>query len=150
MQIINAIRKFLSIIDSDTTEEEAIRNLITSLDELAFLSHSISYEPSDEDYPDPPKLDYLKTLEKVKIRFSSLGFYNIAGSDEHVGDAISDIAEMADDLNEVLWYFHNTSNDNALFYYKLDFATHWGAILRELQLYLHDRWWQSQSTSVSH
>ena len=158
MQIIDAIQKFLSILDSDTTEEEAIRNLMTSLDELAFLSHNISYETNDKDHPSPPERNCSKTLEKVRKRFSSLGFYNVAGGisdkisecDMLVGDAISDIAEIADDLNEVLWYFNNTSNDNALFYFKLDFAAHWGRILRELQLYLHDRWWQSQLTGVSH
>ena len=157
MQVIEAIQEYLSILDSDTSEDEAIKDLIVSLDELAFLSHNISYEPNGKDHPDPPERDRSKTLEKVRNRFPSLGFYNVAGEisdkisecDVHVGDAICDIAEIADNLNEALWYFNNTSNDSALFYFKLDFAAHWGRILRELQLYLHDRWWQLQLSGVT-
>ena len=156
MQLAETIQKYLSILDSDISEEEAIENLIAALDELAFLSHTVAYKPDDKDYPDPPERDHSQTLDEVRKRFSSLGFYNVASEisdriseyDGHVGDAIRYIAEIADELKEVLWYLNNTSNDNALFYFKFDFATHWGRHLRELQLYLHDRWWQSSTVHI--
>jgi hypothetical protein len=75
MQVIEAIQEYLSILDSDTSEDEAIKYLIVSLDELAFLSHNISCEPNGKDHPDPPVRDCSKTLEKVRKRFPSLGFY---------------------------------------------------------------------------
>ena len=156
MQLAETIQKYLSILDSDISEEEAIENLIAALDELAFLSHTVAYKPDDKDYPDPPERDHSKTLNEVRKRFSTLGFYNLASEisdrisecDGHVGDAIRYIAEIADDLSEILWYLNNTSNDHAFFYFKFDFATHWGRHLRELQLYLHDRWWQSSTVHI--
>lgn len=149
MDIVKAIKNYLSIIESDYPEDQAIERIVASLDELATLNHRIQYFADDNEYPEPPEKDQQNTIEKVKKRFPSLGFYNIAGEigdkiaecDIHVGDAISDIAEIADELNEVLWYLENTSKDNGLFYYRLGFMTHWGRHMRELQLYLHDLLW---------
>ena len=156
MQLAETIQKYLSILDSDISEEEAIENLIASLDELAYLSHNVAYKPDDKDYPDPPERDRSKTLGEVRKRFSSLGFCNVAGEigdrisecDGHIRDVTRYIAEIADNLSEVLWYLNNTSHDTALFYFKFDFVTHWGRHLRELQLYLHDRWWQSSTVHI--
>jgi hypothetical protein len=149
MRIIEAINKYLSVLESDITEDEAIESLMESLDTLASVCHRIEFQSDDNDYPDPPEADHARTMEVARKRFPSLGFYNVAGEisenisecDLHVGDAISDIAEIADDLNEVLWYFENTTNENALFYFELGYRTHWGRHMRELQLYLHDKWW---------
>ena len=122
MEIVKAIKKYLSIIESDYPEDQAIERIVASLDELAALSHDIQYSADDNEYPEPPEKNHENTIAKVKKRFPSLGFYNIAGEigdkiaacEIHVGDAISDIAEKADDLREVLWYLANTSRDNGL------------------------------------
>lgn len=147
--MIDAIKKYLSVLESNGPEDQAIELIMASLDELAFLAHSISYAQDDNDYPDPPGINHKATMEKARKRFPSLGFYNVAGdisdniaeSEIHVGDAISDIAEIADDLANIIWYFENTSLDNAKFYYQLGFRSHWGWHLRSVQLYLHDHWW---------
>jgi len=149
MSIVEAIKEYLSIFDSEMEEEEAIEFLMASLDKIACLCHGIECQTDDNEYPEPPEADHASTTESVRKRFPSLGFYNVAGqiseriseADLHVGDAISDISEIADDLREVLWYFDNTSSNNALFYFELGYRTHWGRHMRELQLYLHDKWW---------
>jgi hypothetical protein len=48
-----------------------------------------------------------------------------------VGDAIDDLADIAADLEEVVWA------DDAHWHYKFLFEVHWGMHLRELALYLH-------------
>lgn len=149
MTIIEAITQYLSVLESAVADDDAIENLMASLDTLASLCHNLDFQSDEQDYPEPPEYDHVRTMEVVRKRFPSLGFYNVAGEisgnisegDLHVGDSISDIAEIADDLNEVLWYFENTSKDNALFYFELGYRTHWGRHMRELQLYLHDKWW---------
>lgn len=149
MEIVESIKSYLSILDSDSTEEEAIEKLVKSLDKLAALCHDIKFDPDDKDYPSPPDKDHQETMRRAGAKFPSLGYYNVAGDigeniaecNIHVGDAISDIAEIADDLSEVLWYFESTSAENALFYLELGFRTHWGHHMRSLQLYLHDISW---------
>lgn len=149
MQIIKVIEKYLSILDSDTSEKEAIENLMESLDELTFLSHSISFEPDDKDYPDPPEREYKETYDEIQKRFPSLGYYYVVDEnidkiaegdvhfdDNYTGNAIEDIAKIGNDLKKVLWYFNNTSNDNALFHLKLLYSN-WGPHLSKLQHYLH-------------
>ena len=149
MSIIEAIKKYLSVFESEMTDEEAIEFLMASLNSLASFCHGIEFQSDETEYPEPPEVDHSRTIDAARKRFPSLGFYNVAGDisenisecDLHVGDAISDVAEIADDLNEILWYFEHTSKDNALFYFELGYRTHWGRHMRELQLYLHDKWW---------
>ena len=66
---------------------------------------------------------------------------SIENSDIIVGDAIDDICDIVGDLQEVLWCFENTSENDALWHYEINFRSHWGRHLRDLQLYLHDKWW---------
>ena len=55
-----------------------------------------------------------------------------------VGDAIDDIAGIAEDLDEVVNRWDN-SVDDALWGMKLSFGVHWEEHLRNLQLYLCKR-----------
>lgn len=61
------------------------------------------------------------------------------GVAESRGEGRDDISDIVLDLKEVLWYFENTSKDNALWYFENSYKSHWGRHLRELQLYLHDK-----------
>lgn len=149
-QLIEAIKSYLNVINDLTDDEsEAIERLISSLDHLAFIARNISFQFNDREYPEPPEIDYSEIRQAVQSRFPSLGFYNIAGnisdnvgdSEMHTGDSIDDISDIAKDMKDILWYFDNTSTDNALFYFDMGFKSHWGRQLRELQLYLHDRWY---------
>ncbi|MBL7661930.1 DUF5063 domain-containing protein [bacterium] len=148
-EIINTISKFLAIIESNCSNEEAINNLMLSLDELALVSHSVTYEFDVAEHPDAPNLDALELRKKVCKRFPSLGYYNIVAdigekfceSEIHVGDAIDDVTEIAQALSAVIWYSDNTSISNALYHFQFGFRCHWGRHLRELQLYLYDQVW---------
>ncbi|MFN7134579.1 MAG: DUF5063 domain-containing protein, partial [Myxococcales bacterium] len=56
-----------------------------------------------------------------------------------VGDAIDDIVDIANDLQQVVWRWETTSEADALWHFRFSFTSHWGAHLRALQLYLHER-----------
>lgn len=52
------------------------------------------------------------------------------------GDAIGDIAGIAEDLLEIAWYWDYTSKANALWHFEWGYRNHWGGHLRGLQMYI--------------
>ncbi len=54
-----------------------------------------------------------------------------------VGDAIDDIADIAEALAAVVWCFGHTSEVDARWRLWDSFEHHWGEHLRRLQLYLY-------------
>lgn len=150
MNVRASIENYLAILNSNEGEEtDRIKKLILSLDELALVSNKLVYVSDEHDYPEPPKRDYEATRKSVGKLFPSLGYYNVAlevsdavaQTSVAVGDAIDDIVDIAGDLQEVLWRYNNTSENDALFHFQLLFRSHWGMHLRSLQLYLHDFYW---------
>lgn len=149
-ELIGLCRDYLAVLNIKGDEEAALSALARTLDNLAAFYHRIpAHECDPNDDSTPPKRTPQKTRALVASCFPSLGYYNtaldisddIATTSVCVGDSISDIAEIADDIAEILWYAEHTSVDNALFYYELGYRGHWGLHLRELQLYLHDLMW---------
>lgn len=147
MNLRTAIEDYLAVLVPSEIEEAArINELIVRLDVLALASHEVKFKFDEQDYADPPRRDNKALREVVAKLFPTLGHYSVAldvsekteKSTLSVGDAVDDIADIAVDLNEVLWRLENTSEDDALFYFQLLFRNHWGLHLRRLQLYLHD------------
>ncbi len=149
-KIQETIKEFLDLILGEDTELKELDTLISALDKLAYSIRFINYIFDETHYPDAPAESYSEIRECVQKKFPTLGFYNISidisenigETEPAVGDAFDDIADITRDLKEVMWYFENTSPDNALWNYELGYRAHWGRHLRELQLYLHDKKWQ--------
>ncbi len=144
------IQTFLNVIDDTLkSEQDSIQALIEQLDALATCFHGVTYKFDDTEYPDPPTKDHKATYQRVAARYPSFGYYNtpmdvsqkIAETTLAVGDAVSDVAEIYDDMHEVLWRFQNTSEADALFYFQLGYRTHWGRHMRDFQQYVHDLVW---------
>lgn len=148
MTVKSAIEGYLAILTlAEGDETQRIKTLVRSLDELALASHTQDYPIDQRNYPDPPKKeDYNLRHNKIGKLFPSLGFYNsapdvyesVGQTPLAIGDAIDDIVDIAGDLEEVLWRFDNTSEQDALYHFHFMFRAHWGRHLRELQLCLHD------------
>jgi hypothetical protein len=147
-EIKNRIRAFLYLFEEDlseNTEEERLISLGLALDELAVASHFVTYTFDNRDYPLAPERSYDEMRKNVIARFAGLGPYNLAGSttesigseDCIVGDSIDDMADIANELYAVEWYWHHTSVDDALWHFEDGYAHHWGDHLRCLQLYLY-------------
>lgn len=149
MEVKDTIKKFLDLILNHDSEKEDLGKLITALDELVFSVNHVEFEFDEAEYPEPPEEDYDVIRNVVEKRYPSLGFYNmpleisekVGETEVSIGDAIDDIADIVGDLKEVLWRFENTSVADALWHYEFSFRSHWGRHLRELQLYLHDKYW---------
>ena len=77
-------------------------------------------------------------------RFPSLGYYNIPSTisvnvgeaEMHTGDALDDLADIANELSECVWRWQNNSENDALWHFRFSYETHWRSHLRSLQLYL--------------
>lgn len=150
MDIEKTIREFVDYVgNQESSTEEDLGKLIELLDKLAYPAYFADYSFDETDYPDAPSKEYQKIRDKIEKRFPSLGFYNvpenISDNLENTGimvsDAFDDLSDIIGDLYEVIWCFENTSRDDALWHFQNSYTTHWGRHLRELQLYLHDRWW---------
>ena len=149
--IYQAIDEFLQLIEqgkpSVEENEEALPKL---LDQLALAYHFAEPDFDDSDYPDPPGDDYDALYQMTGKRFPNYGYYHTCEFDElnyeainHaellIGDAIDDLADITRDLREIRWRWNNTSEADALWYFRFMFQSHWGEHLRGLQLYLYSR-----------
>lgn len=148
--LVERIRDVLGVVeDASRPESEAIEALEAALDGLVECVHGIRFEFDSTEYPEPPRKDPKATYQRVAQRYPSFGLYNmpravsdkISTTELTVGDAVSDVAEICDDLQEILWRFQHTSEADALFHFQLGYRSHWGRHLRELQLYVHDLYW---------
>jgi len=147
MDIKKTIEEFLLITIQSKTAQEDLFALIAVLDELACSTNNVNYVFDETDFPDSPQQDYQQIREKVRNAFPTLGYYNTAqetsenleATEVVVGDSIDDITDIAIDLNDVLWCYSNTSENDAMWHYLNSYKTHWGKHLRELQLYLYGK-----------
>jgi hypothetical protein len=110
------------------------------------IYHFVGDISDDEtEYPESPVRDYSRWRELIGKRFQNFGYYNtpitistgVGESEMGTGDAIDDLADIANELLEILWLWENTSENNALWHFRLSYEVHWGSHLRSLQMYLH-------------
>ncbi|MEW8102315.1 MAG: DUF5063 domain-containing protein [Candidatus Thiodiazotropha endolucinida] len=149
MDIEETIKEFLDFVLKEDAAVDDLGELMAALDKLAYSVNNVKYEFDETEYPEAPERDYQLIREKAQKRFPDLGFYNmhqeitekVKQGEIIVGDALDDISDIVGDLRDVLWCFENTSKNDALWHYQNSFRSHWGRHLRELQLYLHDKWW---------
>ena len=131
--IAAAIDRFLVLVRQATAETADHGKLITSLDELAWLAHSVKDEFDETEYDDPPESDSRATFLIARTWLPS----DIEGDIE----AVEDLSGILDDLEEIRWRFDRTSEADALFHFKLGFQSHWGHHLRSLQKIIHEWYW---------
>jgi hypothetical protein len=142
--IYDAITAYLEIIEDSHSVEEGEETLKLALDRLALAYHYAECNFDIVGYPDAPPKDYNKLREVVSPKFPNCGFYNAAhkvsveiGLESIlVADAIDDICDIAIDMDEVIWLWKNSTVDIALWRFTCGYREHWGAHLRNLQVYL--------------
>ncbi|MEN9564423.1 MAG: hypothetical protein RIR73_2667 [Chloroflexota bacterium] len=147
--IFDVVRDFFALLNSPNTSEdefENVRALVRVLDDLARAYHFVIYE-FDGQANDPPAHDlqlYSAMRNLAGSKFPTLGDYStvdpleVPTSEILTGDALDDIADIACDLQDVLWCLENTSESNALFHFQIRYDSHWGRHLRYLQVYLYE------------
>ena len=145
-EILNIAKEFLHLIENgEENPSDNVKSLWLILDKLALAIHFVEFDFDESEYPSPPKHDSNKLRARISVSFPSFGNYNsvakhvsdIAESEIVIEDAIDDILDIAQELEDVIWYWHNTSVEDALWNFKNGFENHWGLHLRNLQLYLY-------------
>jgi hypothetical protein len=147
--IFEAVREFFSFLQSpnlDTEPYTNIRRLVEVLDKLAFAYHHVSFE-FDENASDPPGHNhqiYSRYREMAGQKFPLLGDYSdvnpleLENPDIMMGDSLDDLADIACDLQDVLWCLENTTEEDALWHFQFGYESHWGRHMRYLQTYLYE------------
>lgn len=119
-------------------------DLLVRCDRILVAIHDLPDMAGDSDHPEPPEKDYNRTRSLVSAAFPDFGYYNlpesvlddIGDSKVMVGDAIDDIADIVDELTEVLWRFAHTSTADAIWHLRFGYGSHWGRHMRDLQFYI--------------
>ncbi|RKH29567.1 DUF5063 domain-containing protein [Corallococcus sicarius] len=152
-EIREAIQSLFAVFDAEVDAPTREHDLRLALDRLAWASHFVEgeFDPSAPSPDDVRTTPYEALTRRLGQCFPGLGYYStaldstdLAASTPGVGDAIDDLADIAKDLEEVLSRWE-TSEVDALWYFKLHFESHWGQHLRALQLHLHERAFRSKS-----
>lgn len=141
---LQAARHFLSVVWDGEAPTDA--DLAEALDRLVMAYHSTPDAGGSDSDLEAPAQDSASLYEQVAQRFPGHGFYAIADPLEAVdqqmgmGDAIDDLADITNDMREVVWLAEHVGLDHAHWSFRLHFF-HWGLHARELSLYLHARQW---------
>ena len=143
-EIHSSVLNFLELLKNESSNS-SIASLELALDKLALIYHFVGEIPDDENtYPDSPNRDYSEWREIIAKNFPKFGFYNIPSTisvkigeaELHTGDAIDDLADIANELTDFIWRWENNSENNALWYLGYSYEIHWSSHLRNLQTYL--------------
>jgi hypothetical protein len=138
---ISTARRFVDL--ATTGPIPTIAAFARCVDELALSYHDAPVgEPCESEETPPSAIDV--SHAEIAARFPDFGFYGtVFGIDvpgeAHIGDAIDDILDIANDLKEVLWRFDRFGEDDAHWYFRMLFEIHWGEHLRGLATYLYWR-----------
>ena len=141
-QTLAVLRRFLTLVTEG--QPPSLEELARALDELAMTVHDTPEgDPADSD-AEPPEGDYKAMHAHLSARFPDFGFYPVVdpagapGEEEAVvGDAIDDLADIIQDLEELCWRFDNLGPHDAYWHLHLLYRAHWGRHLRDLSSYLH-------------
>ena len=143
-EIYSSALDFLELLENENSNS-SIASLEFALDKLAMIYHFVGDDSNDDiEYPESSIRDYSRWREIAGRRFPNFGFYNIPSTiaenvgvaEMHVGDAIDDLADIANELSEFIWRWNNNSETDALWYLRFSYENHWRSHLRSLQIYL--------------
>ncbi len=143
---IEAVEGFFEVFQMErAVETERLKALSSALDALALAYTGGTDEALDErQWPEPPVLNSYEHMRAVAAKsFPSFGFYPVTTPDENfgqettAGDAIDDLADIANDLEVVVWRWKSTSARDAEWHFRFGYVSHWGRHLRDLQSYVH-------------
>lgn len=141
-----AVQDYLALFDEiPASEMDDLEKLARILDRLAVCIYCDAEGSPGED-KNPPDTSYSDLRKAAERRFPTLGYYPyVDPSEPHdtaellVGDAHDDLADIARDLTQIVWRWKNVSPEDALWYFKLLYRSHWGNHLHDLRRYLHAR-----------
>ncbi|CAH1680535.1 hypothetical protein CHELA1G11_14729 [Hyphomicrobiales bacterium] len=144
--MIAAIEQFLELLSNPPVgEPDRLPALERALNLLSLIyCDTPEVEPERGDTLEPERRDYMDWRATAQTAFPMLGFYRAAGYGnvteepyDAIADAIDDLADIAGDLEKVLWYWRNSQPIEAMWLFRFSFRAHWGAHLQGLRGAVH-------------
>jgi hypothetical protein len=142
--ITSAIQHYLSLLQNRESDGvDRLAELARALDQLVMTYHATEDVGLDTEDHFGPRSDEQSYAEGAAAAFAELGWYALVepdgDQDQEVGLSIAtgDLAEIAVDLDEVLWLFDNASENDAIWQFRWGYQFHWGKHLHEIRVYLH-------------
>lgn len=149
--LLRTVESYLALF-SQTGDEPAIgrtERLAIALDALASAYHAAPNGPFVNAERNPPKRDFEQGYKQLRAAavaaFPDFGYYACVKIDAvppslddcMIGDAIDDLADIAGDLGEVAWRWHNNGAPDATWHFRNLYEIHWGRHLHDLRSYVH-------------
>ena len=143
MNLRATIQRYLDLLNGDLECANPERTLARLLDELAVAVHgSEDAGPWVPGGGEAPSFDYHEARGLASRCFPDFGYYQAPSLElfeELAGDAIDDLADLYNDLTEVLWLWDHDGEATARWMFHWGFENHWGEHMRLLQWYLQER-----------
>lgn len=144
--MIDAAKGFLALLQAPPAGDDTrLAALTYALDRLALAYHSVpDASPADDDLAPPADLDE-DLFDQVANAFPDFGFYYVIEPTSNpditptMADAQDDLVDIAKDLAETLWRFEHLGPDDAAWYFRFSYKSHWGQHLHDIRRYLHAR-----------
>lgn len=141
------IETFLDLIkSSDGDGRERLQALADALDRLALAYSRTSCLFDEIEYPEAPVASYQMFVDTARTAYPELECHyscvdplKLQKQEVMLGDGIDDIADIARDLSEVLWRLDHTSADDAAWYFRFSYESHWGRHLHHLRLLVFEK-----------
>jgi len=141
-----ALRGFLELLES-ADQQAKIETLELWLGQLAFLQHFIDDVPADDNASALLAHDSTHWKKLITTHFPTLGEYShpsaisakADGLNLPKGNAVDDLAEIAAEIFECVQRWDRYGENDALWYFRVGYQTHWERHLRSLQHYLQNR-----------
>lgn len=144
-RIEDAIADFLAIFEK-LPGEVSLRELAQSLDNLTLVYFATpDVEPITDEPTNAPSIDEAYYASRAARLFPELQIYWTVDPEgkenQEIGAAFpeSDLAEIANDLSQVIWEFKNGSEADAIWEFRFGYQHHWGDHLHDLRHYIHRR-----------
>jgi hypothetical protein len=142
--MIDAIRAYFAVIDAPSADKtERLRALGAALDQLSY-AYAAAAETPFVDGEDPPyRYDHEAMRDRVRGAFPTFGYYAVVDpvpdpqAEVTMGDAIDDLADIALDLEPIVWLWDQDRQGEAAWYFQLTYRQHWGTHLHDLRRYVH-------------
>ena len=137
------VQAFFALFSAERPQP-SLGDLAVALDELTAVYYATpDVEPQSTDATNAPSIDEQAFSARAAEVFSDLNWFCTVAPDgdleQGIGlsDACGALAEIANDLDHVLWEFRNGSVSDGIWEFRFGYQSHWGGHLHELRTYLH-------------
>jgi hypothetical protein len=144
--VIVGARNFLLLLGAESVAAtKPLAALADALDRLAYAHSGVADKDlTPSGAAEAPAADYDRWRAAAQDVFPNISLYacvtpEVDATEVTLADAYDDIADIACELQAVIWYWQNTTVIDAVWCFRFGYQSHWGRHLMNLRSYLHRR-----------